>query len=107
MSITKKTAGRLNTEKGYSTKYALTQGIYAVTVDLDLSDGKKYVYTLPPAGSIRQQLVRGKTYFAVLENAISEAKKMAERKVKSLKMELARTERLANNPWLAWEKRNS
>jgi len=102
----KKEQATKKTEKGYSTKYALTQGVAEVVIDLEYSSDDKYAYTKPvSANDLRQQLIRGKTYFANLDDAIVAAKKMAERKVKSLKMELARMERLAVGPQLAFEQK--
>lgn len=95
---------KAKTERGYSTKYALTIGIQAVTVDLEASNGKTYAYTVPNEYiGHRQQLRRGKEYFTDPADAIQNAKMRAERKVTALKKELASMERLAANPALTWE----
>ncbi len=99
----KKQVAKPQTEKGYSVKYALTQGIQTVTIDLTRDSQHNFVYTVAKVGEYRQQLRRGKTYFTVLDEAISAAKKVAERKVKSLKVKLAKMERLAAGPQLAFE----
>lgn len=90
------------TEKGYSTKYALTMGIHEVTLDSEFSNDRNYVYTKASGMVLRQQLQRGKTYFTDLEEAKENARKQAVRKVASLEKQLSEMKKLAKAPQLAF-----
>ncbi len=82
--------------KGFSTKYALTSGIQPCTVRPQPDEpDSKYVYTV---GRIGVQLVRGKTFFESLDDAIENAREQALRKLRSLDRSSARIASLAATP---------
>lgn len=82
--------------KGYSTKYALTQGISIE--DVEPGSNPAYVYTRRN----RNQYVVGRTFFEDREAALANARAQAKRKAASLKKQLAKLEALAVTPlWSA------
>lgn len=90
---------------GYSTKYALTKGIYKVTVNLwfgsktgELPKTNDYVYT---TGEYRMQLVYGKTFFENIHDAEQNAREQAARKCRSLRKQLQMMDSLALKPKMA------
>lgn len=88
----------MSREKGYSIKYALTEGIIPVTVETGLGSGYgngRFVYTV---GQHRVQLIRNNTFWETKEAAEKYAKQLAERKIASLKKALAKMEVLAKTP---------
>lgn len=83
--------------KGFSTKYALTQGIAAVSVERE--DGSKYVYGR--SNGYQSQYIVGVTFFESREDAIENAKQQAARKARSMRKRLAKIDRLAETPMWA------
>jgi len=85
------------TEKGYSTKYALTQGVQAVTVTInDDPLRQKYVYV--KGNNLHVQLIRGLTFFNELPEALANARKQAAKRVGSLERQLVEMRKLAKEP---------
>jgi hypothetical protein len=82
--------------KGFSTKYALSQGIQAVEVE-DVKSGK-YVYT---TDQYMTQLVPGKTFFVSQDDAEREARRNAEAKIYSLEKQIEKLRVLAVTPKFA------
>jgi hypothetical protein len=87
---------------GYSTKYALTQGISKVKIDLfaglrtgDLPNDKDYVYT---AGRYHIQLIVGKTFFESIHDAEANARLQAKKKLVSLDKQRAEMVKLSLEP---------
>ena len=100
----KKNISKPTTERGYSTKYALTTGIQAVVVDMQYASSGGFVYTVANEHiGHRQQLRPNKNYFTDLNLAIANAKEQATAKLASLAKQVSRMERLAANPLLAFE----
>jgi glycine/D-amino acid oxidase-like deaminating enzyme len=90
--------------KGYSTKYALTQGIEAVTVEPGDGDAR-YVYTASKRLRNRNQYIVGKTFFESRDEAVTHAKQQAARKARALRKQLAKIDALAETP--IWAKPTS
>ena len=75
---------RKTKSKGWSTKYALTKGILAVTVENGSEEKEtKYVYTIGRFG-IGLQLIRGRTFFETEKEARENAIEQAQRKLKAI-----------------------
>lgn len=83
--------------KGFCVKYALTVGIYPVTVE---RDGKsKYVYIIPGDGfSYRYQLILGTNFFKTRGAAELKAVEMASERLKSLHKQRKKLEDLLERP---------
>lgn len=77
--------------KGWSTKYALTEGVHEVTVEVK----GRYAYT---TGRLHQQLAIGKEFFTDYQAAVFDAEWRAEKKIKSLKKQIEKLEKLAAEP---------
>ena len=73
--------------KVYTTKYALTAGIEVKEVERS-GDSSDYVYTQMGLGL--QQFVMGQTAFLTYEEATVAAREMRNKKMSSLKRQLAR-----------------
>jgi hypothetical protein len=93
---------------GYSTKYALTQGIYKVEIDLEYGgdpEPKKgdavYSSDHKYPGSVRQQLHYGKTFFENVHDAEENARSQAKKKLTSLDRQRAEMVKLALKPKMA------
>ena len=86
--------------KGYSTKYALTQGIQAVEINEAYgTPDSKYRYTKSIDGDLRRlQLVVDKPFFETKEAAEENAREQARRKVASLEKQLGWARPLTENP---------
>lgn len=78
------------------TKYALTKGIYQQRVEHP--EGSSYCYTLRGASLCRQQFVVDRDCYDDFGVAKSAAKAMAFRKIESLKKQLAKAEKLYQEP---------
>lgn len=86
--------------RGFSTKYALTQGIAAVSVVRE--GNSKYVYGR--TNGYQNQYIVGVTFFESREEAIENAKQQAVRKARALRKQLAKIDRLTEMPiWAAEE----
>lgn len=83
--------------KGYSTKYALTQGIQIVEVE-DPKPGEVYCHCKPAPNYLPVQLIIGKTFFETVEAAEANAMEQAEKKIDSLKKALTKVRQLAKKP---------
>lgn len=75
--------------KVYTTKYALTTGIDVKEVESGGND-RKYVYTKGNPAYGFQQFVMGKTAFLTYTEAATAAREMRDKKVASLKKQLAK-----------------
>ncbi len=81
--------------KGFSTKYALTQGIAEVEVEVGFAGTPNYVYS---KGPYRDQFVVGQTFFTERDEALKNAREQACRKAVSLEKALAKVKALAVTP---------
>lgn len=72
--------------KAYITKYALTQGVFAV--DAELCDESMIKYR--PVGSRYDQYAHGKDFYFCEEDAIARAEIMREKKIASLRAQIAK-----------------
>jgi hypothetical protein len=88
----------MKTEQGFCTKYALTQGIFEVTIDLDYGGGSGNTYAYALGGRVPLQLKRGAEFFKTREEAETNAKQRAQRKAESLRRDLQRMEVMATHP---------
>lgn len=84
--------------KGFSTKYALSQGIQVVEVRPGRGSNAKYVYT---TDSYMTQLVPGETFFVSREEAVHEARCQAAAKITSLENQIRKLSELAVTPKFA------
>lgn len=88
------------TPKGFCTKYALTRGIVATRAERSngtrLNEGR-YLYARG-GGLGATQMVLGRTFFESLDDARENAKAQALRQIKALKIQIAKLEKLAEEP---------
>lgn len=78
---------------GYCTRYALTAGIYPVTVETD--PDLKYAYT---TDRWKTQLVLGKTFFKTLDEAKAQARELATKRVANLEKQIRKLKQLTIEP---------
>lgn len=84
--------------KGFCTKYALSRGIYPVTVRRSSSGNARYLYT---TGRDAAQLVVCRDFFTDRSAAEEAAKAAAAKRIVSLKRQIRELESLVETPkWL-------
>lgn len=88
MSETKPVFAKPAAISGFCTKYALTQGVYAVEVYRH-TPGEKYVYI---TAGWRLQLIEGKTFFLTEAEALANAAMQARKKLKAVDRAKAKLE---------------